>query len=183
MFAHKSVSQETNTHVAHAKETTAQDYVSQDIVIKDNAIQPPATPVASSKTMAKPLPVKPKVAPVAQPANTPTTGGYNGRTYSKEEVQQLIRDYSARYGISSETPLCIARNESGFNQFSKNRHSTASGVFQYLTSTWRGTDEGRAGLSVFDADANVRAAVKYMAIHKSTQPWVVRGKCPAIKFL
>jgi hypothetical protein len=108
--------------------------------------------------------------------------GYAGKSYSKEEVQQLIVNYSAIYGIDSATPLCIARLESGYNQFSKNRSSTASGVFQYLSSTWRYTDEGKIGKNVFDADANVKAAVKYMAVHKSTQPWVVRAQCPRIAF-
>lgn len=108
---------------------------------------------------------------------------YSGNQYSKEEVQQLIKSYSELYGVNPETPLCIARLESGYNQFSKNRGgSSASGVFQYLTSTWKHTDEGKAGLSVFDAEANVKAAVKYMAVHKSTKPWTVRGKCPALSF-
>ena len=109
--------------------------------------------------------------------------GYSGRNYSKEEVQQLIRDYSTRYGINSDTPLCIAKHESGFNQFSKNRHSTASGVFQYLSGTWKSTDEGKTGLSVFQADANIQAAVKYMAVHKNTRPWVVRSKCPPLQII
>ncbi len=109
--------------------------------------------------------------------------GYEGKTYSKDEVEQLIVHYSAVYGINSETPKCIAFRESGYNQFSKNKRSTASGVFQYLTSTWKHTDEGKAGMNVFDADANVKAAVKYMAIHKSTQPWVVKSMCPKIAFV
>ncbi len=105
-----------------------------------------------------------------------------GRTYTKEEVEAMIVAYSAQYGIDPQTPKCIAFHESGYNQFSKNKSSTASGVYQYLTSTWKSTDEGKAGMSVFDADANVKAAVKYMAIHKSTKPWMVRGKCPALVF-
>jgi hypothetical protein len=105
---------------------------------------------------------------------------YGGRHYSKEEVQQLIRDYSLQYGISAEVPLCIARLESGFNQFSRNRNSSASGVFQYLSGTWASTDEGKAGLLVFDAEANVRAAIKYMAVHKSLRPWVVWPRCPQL---
>ena len=108
---------------------------------------------------------------------------YRGKHYSKEEVQDLIRRYSEQYRISPETPLCIAQKESGFNQFSKNKSSSASGVFQYLISTWKDTDEGKAGLSVFDADANVKAAVKYMAIHKNTRPWTVAPKCPSLVFL
>ncbi|MDQ3018626.1 MAG: transglycosylase SLT domain-containing protein, partial [bacterium] len=108
--------------------------------------------------------------------------GKADKTYSKEEVQALIVHYSAVYGIKPETPMCIAFRESGYNQFSKNRRSTASGVFQYLAGTWKGTDEGKAGMSVFNADANVKAAVKYMAIHKSTRPWEVRSMCPKVMF-
>lgn len=105
------------------------------------------------------------------------------KKYSKEEVEALIVHYSGVYGIKPEAPKCIAFKESGYNQFSKNKRSTASGVFQYLTSTWRHTDEGKAGMSVFDADANVKAAVKYMAIHKNTKPWVVRNMCPKLVFV
>jgi hypothetical protein len=108
---------------------------------------------------------------------------YSGRNYSKEEVIQLIIDYSAEYRIKSDTPLCIANKESGYNQFSANRNSSAKGVFQYLASTWLSTDEGKSGLSVFDADANIKAAVKFMAIHRSTQPWVTRSSCPPLKFI
>lgn len=108
--------------------------------------------------------------------------GYEGKVYSKEEVEQLIVHYSTVYGINPETPKCIAFRESGYNQFSKNRRSTASGVFQYLNGTWKSTDEGKVGMNVFDADANVKAAVKYMAVHKNTQPWEVRAHCPKVSF-
>lgn len=103
------------------------------------------------------------------------------RDYGQGEVQELIRKYSAEYGISADAPLCIAKLESGFNPNSKNKSSSASGVFQYTSGTWRGTDESRAGLSVFDADSNVRAAVKYMASRKSARPWTVASKCPPVK--
>jgi hypothetical protein len=132
-----------------------QDYVSEDIIIKDNAIQPP-----------KPIiPTTPRVVRTGIPKNTVplSSGTYNGRNYSKEEVQQLIRDYSAQYGISADLPLRVANCESGFNQVSKNRSSTASGVFQYLNSTWIHTDAGKSDISVFDADANVHMAIKSIA--------------------
>ena len=105
---------------------------------------------------------------------------YSGRHYSKEEVKALIVSYSNQYGINQNTPLCIAYYESGYNQNSKNKRSSASGVFQYLSKTWKGTDEGKAGRSVFDADANIKAAIKYMASRKSTRPWEVRNKCPKV---
>jgi hypothetical protein len=117
-------------------------------------------------------------------SNLPASSrAYNGRHYSKEEVIGLIEQYAQLYRINSNTPLCIAQKESGYNQFSANKRSSARGVFQYLSGTWAHTDEGKSGLSVFDASANVKAAVKYMAIHKSTKPWVVRNQCPPLSFL
>lgn len=125
----------------------------------------------------KPIKPKPTTAKVIIPS---PKGTYNGRHYSKAEVEALIRQYSNQYGVNPATATCIAFRESGYNQFSKNKSSTASGVFQYVRSTWAGTDEGRSGLSVFDADANIKAAIKYMAIHKSTRPWVVASSCPSL---
>lgn len=138
-------------------------------------------PDANTSAQLVALGVIPAQVKASSPA--PVNQGYTGRHYSKEEVEALIVAYSAQYGIDPKTPKCIAFHESGYNQFSKNKRSTASGVFQYLNGTWKATDEGKAGHSVFDADANVKAAVKYMAIHKKTTPWVVRGKCPALSFV
>ncbi len=178
--------------------TTAQNSGENALVFEVNSKQTPTTNITlpeenpTLKNPCYPGPVgscNPDAAPMQQPviqaqaSNVEKANlGGSDKKYSAEEVKQLIVQYSAQYGISPETPLCIARLESGYNQFSKNRRSTASGVFQYLTSTWRHTDEGKAGLSIFDADANVKAAVKYMAIHKSTAPWVVRGSCPKLAF-
>lgn len=105
-----------------------------------------------------------------------TPGAYDGRDYSKEEVENLIVQYSQEYGISHDLPRRIAYCESGYNSASKNRSSSASGVFQYLTGTWRNTPEGRQGLNVFDADANVRAAVRHIATH-GTAPWNASIHC------
>jgi hypothetical protein len=102
--------------------------------------------------------------------------GFDGRTYSKEEIQALIRSYSAQYGISASLPLRIANCESGYNQFSKNSHSTASGVFQYLSGTWKNTPAGKQGISVFDAEANVKTAVSSIAIN-GTAPWNASKRC------
>lgn len=164
----------------NSKQKTEQSTVLPISSVKDEEV----TPVPQPTPAAAPKPVvHAKVVSFAQAAAPATTvSTYPGKTYSKDEVEQLIRQYAALYGINPQTAVCIAWHESGYNQFSKNKSSSASGVFQYLPSTWRGTDEGRAGLSVFDADANVRAAVKYMAIHRSTSPWTTRGSCPALTF-
>lgn len=101
---------------------------------------------------------------VAAPIKKPLTLGagplsYTGQTYTKEEVKDLIIKYSAEYGIQPDLPLRVAQCESGYRWDAKNRNSTASGVFQYIASTWRNTEEGRKGTSPFDADANVRMAI------------------------
>jgi hypothetical protein len=114
---------------------------------------------------------------VGRKSPSPAGGTYSGRHYSKEEVIQLIKDYSAQYGISASLPLKIANCESGFNQFAKNKSSSASGVFQYLASTWKATDQGKIGLSVFDADANVKAAVSYIASRGHAKPWAASQSC------
>lgn len=101
---------------------------------------------------------------------------YSGRDYSPSEVQQLIRDYSAQYGISADLPLRVANCESGFQQSSKNRNSTASGVYQYLQTTWSHTEAGRAGISAFDADANVHMAIKSIA-SGGISNWAASAAC------
>lgn len=128
-------------------------------------------------TRHEPAPIPPTKRPVGNRSAQPSGRDYSGRTYTKEEVILLIKDYSARYGISADLPLRIAQCESGYNQFSKNARSTASGVFQYLASTWVGTDEGKAGLNVFDADANIRAAIKYIASRGQATPWNASKGC------
>lgn len=107
----------------------------------------------------------------------------HAKSYSKEEVKGLIVSYSKQYGIDPKAPLCIAYHESGYNHMAKNKRSTASGAFQYLKGTWRGTDEAKIGKSVFDADANVKAAIKYMSSRGNAKPWAVRHKCPPISVL
>jgi hypothetical protein len=55
---------------------------------------------------------------------------------------------------------CIIHVESKGDPSAHNR-SGASGLGQFLPSTWMSTPQGRAGLSVYDAAAN-RAAIQYM---------------------
>jgi hypothetical protein len=150
---------------AEAPSPIAEEVISEDLVIKDNAISAPARIVAPKPTAKRPIPV-----------SRNGGGEYNGRHYSKEEVVQFIKDYSERYGIHYDLPLRIAKCESGYNQFSKNRSSTASGVFQYLRSTWSNTQAGKQGISPFDAEANIKMAVSHIATH-GTAPWLESKSC------
>lgn len=98
------------------------------------------------------------------------------RAYTKEEVIELIRRHAASYDLDPALPLAIARCESGFRWDARNPNSSAAGVMQYLNGTWANTSAGRAGESVFDADANIRMAVTHIAIH-GTAPWNASKSC------
>ena len=71
---------------------------------------------------------------------------------------------------------CIIQRESRGNPAAVNRSSGASGLGQFLPSTWRGTPQGRAGLSVFDPVAN-RAAVIWMLEQGRGREFVTIGGC------
>lgn len=49
----------------------------------------------------------------------------------------IIREYAAKNGADPERAVKIAWCESGFKPSAKNSSSTASGLFQFLTSTWQ----------------------------------------------
>ena len=83
---------------------------------------------------------------VARPPIPPPSRVYTSRVYTSE--------------VSPRT-ACIIRLESRGNPSAVNPRSGASGLGQFLPSTWRTTPQGRAGLSVFDPVAN-RAAVDWM---------------------
>lgn len=54
-------------------------------------------------------------------------------------IPDLIRQYSAQYGIDPTIPLKVAKCESGYQYAIKNKTSSASGTFQFINSTWVST--------------------------------------------
>lgn len=86
--------------------------------------------------------------PVQRPApSAPSGGGATGN------VPDLIRSV---FGPYAGQALAVAACESGYNPNAVNPSSGASGVFQFLASTWATTSY--AGYSRFNAWANVNAA-------------------------
>jgi hypothetical protein len=102
--------------------------------------------------------------------------GHGFRAYTREEVKHLIRVHAAAYGIDANLPLAIAHCESGFKWNAANSRSSASGVFQYVSGTWRRTREGRKGTSVFDTEAHIRMAVAQIAT-LGTAAWNASRGC------
>jgi soluble lytic murein transglycosylase-like protein len=82
-----------------------------------------------------------------------------------QTVPDLIDHAAAAYGLPAWRMHRIARCESGYFPGAVNPHSGASGVYQFLGSTWRAAAPaaGFAGASVFDAVANVYTAAHWMA--------------------
>jgi soluble lytic murein transglycosylase-like protein len=88
----------------------------------------------------------------------------------RPSVDNAIRLASFTFGYSESTVRRIAYCESTFNANAVNRSSGASGVMQFMPSTWRANRYGSAGFSVFDPYANVFGAVYHMS-RNGTGAW------------
>jgi hypothetical protein len=55
---------------------------------------------------------------------------------TQDEIKTYITQEAITHGIKPMVALRIARCESGFNRTVKNQNSTATGIYQFLTSTW-----------------------------------------------
>jgi hypothetical protein len=98
--------------------------------------------------------------PAAPPAMAPSGGG---------SIQDIILTAFAPQGAGAQQwALRIAKCESGYNPNAVNRSSGASGLFQFMPSTWAHLPW--AGQSVFDAVANAQAAAYYYQ-HSGPGPW------------
>ena len=83
---------------------------------------------------------------------TVDTGAGSGET----DIVQIIYNAAAMYGQSGDDLLRVATCESGLNPYAVNSSSQASGLFQFLPSTWATTPY--AGQDIFDPAANAEAA-------------------------
>ena len=88
------------------------------------------------------------------------TVGTDPYTYLRSVGELAPLPSPAKPALSARA-ACIIRRESNNNPNAINARSGASGLGQFLRSTWLSTPQGRAGMSVFDPVANA-AAVEYM---------------------
>ena len=74
-------------------------------------------------------------------------------------IQECVKLATIAYPAFSERRAWqIINHESQGNPNAKNRHSTASGLYQFLTSTFVSTPFGRAGMSIWSPCASSMAA-------------------------
>jgi len=90
----------------------------------------------------------------------------------KEQIKSVIITKAVRYNIDPELFLRIAVCESGLNPMAINSASSASGLFQFLPSTWSNWGSG----NVFNARDNIDAAVR-LFLARGTAPWNPSKSC------
>jgi hypothetical protein len=114
----------------------------------------PPAPVSTPQPVVTPAPTQQPVS-TPQPVVTPApTGGNSG------SVTAMIEQV---FGANAPTAIQVATCESGLNPNAYNATSIggshAAGIFQILyPSTWYTTPQGAAGLSPYNAMANIEAA-------------------------
>ncbi|MBR1907882.1 lytic transglycosylase domain-containing protein [bacterium] len=76
---------------------------------------------------------------------------------SREEIDNLIEEYSAKHGLDSDFVKAVVRQESGFNPNAKSKCG-AMGLMQLMPATAKGLGVTNA----FDAEQNIYGGTKYL---------------------
>jgi len=87
-------------------------------------------------------------------------------------VKQMVRCAAARYGVSIDKALHVARRESLFRPRAYNASSCAKGIYQHLCRYWprRAYDYGFRHWSAYNARANIIVSMK-MVKRYGWRPW------------
>jgi hypothetical protein len=134
----------------HWSRTSDGHLVSHNVKWVPNALDGASTStraVIHSPAIHNQAPAKPRTSYPSGGASNPGTGSITG-------------EILAVFGPYGQSALAVARCESGLNPGAVNASSGASGLFQFLRSTWRSTWAGTSYryASPFNADAHIRAA-------------------------
>jgi soluble lytic murein transglycosylase-like protein len=85
-------------------------------------------------------------------------------------VQSALTLASITYGVDRSRLAAISFRESRWRPWAYNP-SGASGLFQFMPGTWRGTPQGKAGMSPFDPLAAAMAAAWEVRYGAGWSPW------------
>ena len=91
------------------------------------------------------------------------------------DIEAIIRAAADTWGADPTQLLRVAWCESRYNPNAYNASSGASGLFQFLATTWapNSVRAGYAGASVFDPVANANTAA-YMFAHQQARQWACK---------
>jgi hypothetical protein len=96
---------------------------------------------------------------------------YRGMGADVERWRPLVESY---FGANTDAALRVMDCESGGNKYAKNDLSSASGLFQFLASTWeKVTGEDYPG-NVFDGESNIAAAAELSGGGSDWSQWSCR---------
>lgn len=136
-------------------------------------VSPAHEPAPTTTAVVIEIPVEPPVVEL-EIVETPPPARYTARPETaivvaepeepqpeQGDVEQIVRDAAAEFDVDPDLLVAVARCESGLNPYAKNKRSTASGVMQFLTSTWR-SQMGRLGYDTADV-WSARAASRVAA--------------------
>lgn len=130
--------------------------------IAESLQKQPLVPPTPSPTHAPAPTVAPKPAPSAAPA--PPVGA--GPPADPNSVIGIIEAAAARWGVSGEWMVKIARCESGFRTNAYNPGGPYIGLFQFLQSTF----SHNGGTNIYDAADQADIAAKMLA-HGQAHQW------------
>ena len=98
-------------------------------------------------------------------------------SYSEDAIKADIRAAADMYGVSYTLLYNIAMCESGLNPLARNHGgSSASGLFQFMPSTFLASPAGEAGRSIWDPRASAEAAA-YKVANGGLNAWYSSQRC------
>lgn len=86
---------------------------------------------------------------------------------SELSIEDKIRIAAKESGVDEETAVRVARCESTLNPKAQNKHSSASGIYQFTIGTWRWIGAEKAGLNRFNADDSIKMFMAWYPQHKN----------------
>ena len=104
----------------------------------------------------------------------------SNETLVMKTLEEKILREAEIVDIDPQLALAVALCESRLDPGAKNPNSTASGIFQFIRSTWKSTLERMklpVNLDVFDADVNIRVGVWLMKQDGAMTHWYPSASC------
>lgn len=138
---------------APAAEAPATD-VPAEVPTEEPAAETPTEEPATEVPTEAPATEAPATEAPTEEPSAPPVDGSDG--YTEDEIIQIIYAAADQYGQPREDMLRVARCESVLDPNAVNASSNASGLFQFLPSTWATTPY--ADQDIFDPVANAEAA-------------------------